>query len=292
MTCYYNTLTTLVVFTLVVFHWLAMIPLLLYSTWTVLQYTPCETNQVKPNIEEPYLGDPNAMSGPCDIRTRGDFRHEYEVSLAPGDEARVFEDVSVSLDVARQRLRDLRFRRVDVAKRRSEHLRKLSDWKGKIPRNLGAPIPSRESCFGTGMPCKAIATFAGPIRSWRGNRSRVGIVFRSKYVRALYGLDLFDKVWLLFTVSQDGYEEGAIFPRVKGQLGICENLGQQAGSNEKQVHLLLVSLLARCGRGSNSNDMIIVEAETPGTPLADIVHAHAAVIDVKPYLSYCEALAS
>lgn len=226
------------------------------------------------------------MSSQYTVPTRGDFRREYEAHLVPGEEASAFRSLSGSLDGARQRLRALRYRRVEVAKRRSEHVRKLSDWKGKVPRSLGAPIPSPKSPGNQYMPFKQIATVVKPKRFSRENECFMGLQFRLRFTRALCGLERFDKAWII-VLSNRGFVGGheADAGDIEEVSGVCHR--ESTESNQKALHLVLVSIVRKCGSGANASNMVVVRAEDGDLSerLLDGV-----VIDIKPYLSYCEAL--
>jgi hypothetical protein len=224
------------------------------------------------------------------VRTRAVFRREYEEHLAVGGEAKALEEATAGLEAARARLGELRARRVDLVRRTAEHVRKLSDWKGKVPRALGAGIPAGDAAdAASAMPCKAIAVLQAPPPARvddvddggdddgsdddsGGDDGRVVLHFRSRYVRALEGLERFAKAWVLLRPSP-GAELGG------------------RSWNSPSLRLVLVDVIERRGRSANNKEFLVVRGGAgQGAAAADALR-DAAVVDVKPYLSYCESVA-
>lgn len=207
-----------------------------------------------------------------EVRTRGWFRREYESSLAPGEEAAALAAVRAERDAAAARLRALRARRVDLARRSAEHVRKLADWKGKVPRALGAAIPDGPGAAGSGaMPWVAIAEVR------RRGEGELALVFVKRFVRGLEGVERFSKIWVLAVP-----EVAAVAQSVDGGSDACAGRGW---GNDAFV-MVLVDVVGRVGRGVRDKEVVVVR-DGGGDALEQLMGA--TVIDIKPYLSYCEA---
>jgi tRNA (Thr-GGU) A37 N-methylase len=208
------------------------------------------------------------------IPTRATLRREYEATVPVGDESALLQSELRVLEDARERLRALRTTRVDLARRAAEHRRKLHDWKGKVPRALGAPPP--EECPVTAdMPCVAIAELVRPTRLGRENGT-AALRFLPPYVRAMEGIERFEKAWILLRAVEYIHLAGARNP------SLC-----QPELLESKLHLVLVDVVERRGRSAVDKELLIVNGIDADAVLAQ--SKDVLVVDIKPYLSYCEA---
>jgi tRNA (Thr-GGU) A37 N-methylase len=235
------------------------------------------------------------------IPTRASLRREFEASVPLGAESSLLADESRALAAARERLRALRSARVDLARRAAEHRRKLHDWKGKIPRALGAPPPPRPPPTPP-MPCVAVAELVRPTRVGRDKGASAALCFLAPYVRAMEGIERFEKAWIVLRapawVSMAGVRNT---PSVchPGELHSEESRSRRTGgaphaggkdSKEKEetrLHLVLVDIVERRGRSAMDKELLVVnglDADAILRQTSDIF-----IIDIKPYLSYCEA---
>jgi tRNA (Thr-GGU) A37 N-methylase len=203
------------------------------------------------------------------VRTRGAFRREYEATIPEGCEATALAEATAELDATRERLRELRARRVDLVRKTAEHVRKLHDWKGKVPRPLGAPIPSVEVADpSAAMPCRVVAR----VRETRSEEMEDGqlcLVFSKPYVRALEGVERFDKAWVIGMTADCGGGGGA-----------------HRSWNNPALRMVLVDVVERRGRNAQNKEVLVVR-DGGGDALESLIGV--SIVDVKPYLSYCEA---
>lgn len=219
-------------------------------------------------------------AAPPVVRTRGAFRMEYEETLAAGAEAAALSAANAELDATRAHLRALRARRVDLVRRTAEHVRKLHDWKGKVPRPLGAPVPAGAPAGApTGMPYTPVAYVKErDAREMQGGL--LSLVFLKPFVRALEGLERFDKAWVLGQPAAAGGNGSA------GVHGGDEGAGVVRSWCNADFVMVLVDELERRGRSAQNKEVVVVR-DGGGDALHELLGV--AVIDVKPYLSYCEA---
>jgi tRNA (Thr-GGU) A37 N-methylase len=211
---------------------------------------------------------------PSTIPTRATLRREYEATVPVGDESALLQSELRVLEDARERLRELRTTRVDLARRAAEHRRKLHDWKGKVPRALGAPPP--QECPATAdMPCVVIAELVRPTRLGRENGT-AALRFLPLYVRAMEGIERFEKAWVVLRAVEDIHLAGARNP------SLC-----QPEHPESKLHLVLVDVVERRGRSAVDKEILIVNGIDADAVLAQ--NKDVLVVDIKPYLSYCEA---
>lgn len=210
-----------------------------------------------------------------EVRTRGSFRREYEASLAPGSEAAALSTVSAELAATRVQLRALRARRVELGRRSAEHVRKLADWKGKVPRALGAAVPEGPGPVGF-MPRVGIAEVR------RRGELELGLVFLKRFVRGLEGVERFSKIWVLAVPGKgDGVVDGDNASTASGS----GNGSRRCWGNDDFV-MVLVDVVGRVGKGVRDKEVLVVR-DGGGNALEKLVGA--TVIDIKPYLRYCEA---
>jgi tRNA (Thr-GGU) A37 N-methylase len=213
--------------------------------------------------------------------TRATLRRDLEQSIPAGQEAEVFLAASAEVDEAVARLRDLREARVALAKRASEHRRKLHDWKGKIPREQGAPAPDISISAKGVMPCVTVATIVRPPRAAR-SRGEGALLFLPRYKRALDGVQRFSKLWVVVLSRGD-----VIFSQATGERpAVCQHPGWAAAEGMR-VHLVLVDIVERRGPNAVDKDMLVVNGLNSEAIIAQT--GETFVIDIKPYLAYCEA---
>jgi tRNA (Thr-GGU) A37 N-methylase len=179
-----------------------------------------------------------------------------------------------TLDSARVRLGELRSQRVDLARRAAEHRRKLHDWKGKVPRSLGAPPPDAAPDT-PDMPCVEIAQLVEPTRAGR-EKGTAAFLFLPPYVRAMEGIECFSKAWVILRA-----------PKGVQMTGACNPSECHPAHGGTTLHLLLVDVAERRGRCMKDKELLIVNGLDAAAVLRQSTAVH--VIDIKPYLSYCEA---
>lgn len=203
------------------------------------------------------------------LRTRAALKRELLRTIPQGAEKAYLERSAAALTCAQERLSALREERVKLRRAISIRERKLRDWKGKVPRTHEPTQQdvARELERCGEMPLARIGLFDGRCRA---------ITVHAAYARALTGLDGFDKAWLIVAVpcGDDCVDGGACWPRVTVR-------GKDGQEQWMRVILQLVSVI-RC-------DVKNALVEVEGLDLQGCGAEDAVVIDIKPYLSYCEA---
>lgn len=189
------------------------------------------------------------------LKTRADLKLELMRTVPPGEESNVLQQVENQLESSRERLAALRTQRVSIMRQISIRERKLSDWKGKIPRTEPPSVAAamKEMRRLGEVPCHAVGKL----------RADGYIVVGRDFARALTGVDGFEKVWL---VVQDA--EGVV------RTGRCVGV-------DEAVCLCLVDVV--------SCDVKKGLLQVSGIHTSD--GTEVTVLDIKPYLSYCESFA-
>lgn len=222
------------------------------------------------------------------IPTRATLKREYDRSIPDGEEGAELEQALTSLATARQRLKELRASRVEIARRASEHKRKLHDWKGKVPRAIGEPVPDVPD-ESADMPFVPIARITRATRAAR-DRGQGALLFDPQYVRAVEGLERFSKAWVIMFAESNVDVEMACTNQSLCYPARWDTLCPQRDCSCLQVYLVLVDIVERRGRSLKDKDYLIIN----GLDADKILSQNGAVfvVDVKPYLSYCEAVPS
>jgi tRNA (Thr-GGU) A37 N-methylase len=215
------------------------------------------------------------------IPTRATLRREYEQSIPVGEEAEVFLAAATEVDEAVVRLRDLREIRVGLARRASEHRRKLHDWKGKVPREQGTPAPDAARNTQGDMPCVEVARIVRLPRA-ASSRGDGALRFLPRYVRALEGVQRFSKVWVV-VLSRGDVDVAEATGR---QPAVCQH-PSLVTTGQLRVNLVLVDVIERRGPSAVDKDLLVINGLNSEAILKQ--EGETFVVDVKPYLSYCEA---
>lgn len=189
------------------------------------------------------------------LKTRAELKRELCQTIPLGEEQDYLTRVETELGALQDELGALRTERVSLMRQISVRRRKLVDWKGKIPRTGQVSTQNaREELERIGeMSCGRI----GKLTS--ADEVQVDKAFAS----ALKGVEGFSKIWLVMTAPRDVLVDG-----------FCTGC---------EVYLCVVGVKSCCERsGKIAIEGLRVKEDTS-------VLEQVSVIDIKPYLSYCEA---
>lgn len=192
------------------------------------------------------------------IGTRGFYKAEWERILPVGEEKDRYREVAQRVRVAEKALADAQ--RAEVLAKRAWHerARKASDFKSKIPTT---PEWSTESDEHFIRPIGQLSR----VRVG-GTTGRMELHVKKPYARGLRGIESFDKLWLLLAYSRAGtVAKGVCEARLVHRLVSLEQVQRKS---EDDVRLMLCAC--------DEENMWLEEMTLD-------------VVDVKPYLAYCDA---
>lgn len=203
------------------------------------------------------------------MKTRADLKRELEQTVPHGEEQAVVDAANAALEAARANVKSLRAERARLMRQISIRERKMSDWKGKIPRADEPTMHAAEEELaraGTAV-CQRVANL---VADEHGRVAR--LQFHPEFRRALTGVDGFDKLWVVAWAPDGVALEGS-----------CRIAGAADAPGEN-VYLWLAHI---CSADVTAGIVHIsgLDFLTAHPALAEI-----AVLDVKPYLPYCDAL--
>lgn len=189
------------------------------------------------------------------LRTRADLKRELCRTIPPGEEQEYLTRVETELSTLQDELSALRTKRASLMRQISVRQRKLVDWKGKVPRTSEASTKSaQEELQRIGsMQCHRIGKLI----------SAHEVHVEKAFASALKGVDGFSRIWMVIAAPRDLLVDG-----------LCTGC---------DVYLCVVDVKS-C---SEKTGKIAIE----GLRVKGDVNRlqEATVIDIKPYLSYCEA---
>lgn len=197
-------------------------------------------------------------------KTRATLKRELSSTIPAGEESSFLASAAAALEESRRQLQTLRAERAAIRRQISVRERKRQDWKGKVPRPAGDP--GRTEALAELARCGAAS--CRRVASIQEGNGRLQLRFLDSFKAALSGLEGFAKMWIV-----------AIAPVwVEVQEGRC-----CAGEGGKSVYLWLVDV-----EGFDVKEGVVQIAgmsfEFGGDVMGEIL-----VLDVKPYLPYCEA---
>eukprot|EP00178_Gracilaria_changii_P025108 TRINITY_DN766_c0_g1_i1.p2 TRINITY_DN766_c0_g1~~TRINITY_DN766_c0_g1_i1.p2 ORF type:complete len:229 (-),score=35.58 TRINITY_DN766_c0_g1_i1:4531-5217(-) len=189
------------------------------------------------------------------LKTRAELKRELNETLASGEEVDFLNGVEKQLDHFHNQLTELNATRATIMRQISVRERKLSDWKGKIPRtgDVNLREAQRELQRVGRMPCTRIARF----------RNAREIVVEKALYNALQGVEGFSKLWLLLLAPT--------------------GLRFHASCTDNDLCLCLVHVHV-CDAKSGVLTIDPMQFEGDSNKLDQV-----SILDMKPYLSYCEA---
>lgn len=186
------------------------------------------------------------------VKTRGELKQELLTTIPEGEEGKFLLEAEQKLEEMKNRLLELQTQRASTRRGITIRERKLRDWKGKIPR-VGDVPDSSEVLKHVKALLPVTCVKIGDIDD---NCEILSI--GDKYVGALSGLSGFDKMWVILhnKNSTDADETNGEFMPSAVVVDIVE-------CDEKNGKIKIDGLDQRVGGG--------------------------VVLDIKPYLPYCEA---
>lgn len=203
------------------------------------------------------------------MKTRADLKRELIATVAPGEEISYLNSATSALEEARVALQSLRDERVRLKRLISIRERKHQDWKGKIPRGDSAPTrddAQAEVARAGTAPCHRVADV-----TVGGNDGTFELVFRDEFKRGLSGVMGFEKIWVIAVAKGESLFRG----------GRC-----MVGNREERDQGLFLWLANVVAVDEKTGIVKIegVELTEDECKVEDI-----AILDIKPYLPYCEA---
>lgn len=205
---------------------------------------------------------------PPSMKTRADLKRELAATVPPGQEGAFLVSATSALDEARASLQTLRDERVRLKRLISIRERKHQDWKGKVPRGNAAPTledAEAEVARAGAAPCHRVADVA------LAGDGVVEVRFRDEFKRALNGVDGFEKIWVIALATGQAQFSG----------GSCV-----AGDEGEGLYLWLADVV------SADEKTGVVRVRGLGFVGDESRVGEVTVVDVKPYLPYCEAWSS
>lgn len=204
------------------------------------------------------------------MKTRADLKRELDATVPIGEETTYLAAATSALETARAELQALREQRVNLMRQISVRERKRQDWKGKIVRGPNAPAISDAIAEVARAGCAQCHCIAGI--SLAKNHGELWLRFRAAFRRALTGVDGFAKLWVIARVAGEA-------PLAHGLCASIDN----GGPDNLSVYLWLVDVVAV---DVKSGTVQVAGLSFLGSD-ADL--SQIVVLDVKPYLPYCEA---
>lgn len=200
------------------------------------------------------------------MKTRADLKRELAATVPLGEEEAFLASATMSLEKSRATLQAFRDERVQLKRLISVRERKRQDWKGKVPRGTNAPTITdahAEVARAGAAPCHSVAdvTLA---------TDGVHLRFQDEFKRALNGVDGFEKIWVVALAPPNAKFEGG--QCVTGAVGEGQGL-----------YLWLADVVSA---DDATGVMHVRGLEFVGDEgrIGDVT-----VVDIKPYLPYCEA---
>ena len=191
------------------------------------------------------------------MKTRAELKRELNNIIPENKELAYLSQVETSLSTARSNLNQLRSQRAKLMRQISVRQRKLHDWKGKIPRSGQVPTVAeaeRELRRIHNMPTYRIATVSS-----KGNSIHVGMTYK----RALRGVDGFSHIWVIYIYNNTAPE----------LVSACTS-----NSSNHQLNLQLCQVRTI---NEHTGEITLENSFLPSSVI---------VVDIKPYLRYCESL--
>lgn len=197
-------------------------------------------------------------------KTRAILKRELSSSIPDGEEASFLASAAAALEESRRQLQKLRAERAALRRQISIRERKRQDWKGKVPRPAGDP--GRTEALAELARCGVASCRCVASIQLRNERSQLR--FFDDFKAALSGLAGFAKLWIV-----------AVAPAWVGvEMGRC-----CGGEERRNVYLWLVDVEAVDVK-EGVVQIVGMNFEFGEDALKEIL-----VLDVKPYLPYCEA---
>lgn len=227
-------------------------------------------------------GMPDAGGDAPPLKTRATLKRELMETIPHGSESAYLAKTEEDLLAAQHRLRDLRDEHVRIMRLISVRERKLRDWKGKVPRATDADPTLADAQVELArageMVCHRVASVLG------GGRV---LKFGAAYAKALDGLGGFAKLWVIMLVPASAASALACGECVPGV-----SRATREGSTSSRLFLNVVDVVT-CDVAAGVVEMsgliaANVESNFGAEALTKMLN-DVVVLDVKPYLSYCEA---
>lgn len=201
------------------------------------------------------------------MKTRAELKEELLRTIPHGEECKYLAEQEAKLKALQARLQVMQVRRAELRRGITLRERKLRDWKGKIPRLGGIPSASVVASIIQTLPpvmCVAVATIAADAQYVRVS---------SQFMPALNGLGDFEKVWLILLANAEDSDDS----QPEAELD-QEHLLYRTSNDRRNVYLVVVNVVACDARTGLLRISCLPTA-----------FAGAEVLDIKPYLAYCEA---
>lgn len=203
------------------------------------------------------------------MKTRGELKEELLKTIPKGEESKFLAEAENKLSTLQSQLQQLQAKRATIRRGITIRERKLRDWKSKIPRVTDIPsVSSVEKTVHALPPVKCLV-----IGHVSGDASSILILRR--FAPALTGLDGFEKAWVILHASNSKSDDAHFEETVASTQSSSQEMRTCDGSG---INFALVGIVASDARSG------IVHIES-----LSISYAHATVLDIKPYLPYCEA---
>ena len=190
------------------------------------------------------------------MKTRAELKRELNTTIPEGEELTYLSQVETSLSTARSNLNQLRSQRAKLMRQISVRQRKLHDWKGKIPRSEEVPTVAdakRELQRLNRMPAYRIGTVSSD-----GNSIHV----YKTYKRALRGVDGFSHIWIIYIYDNS-------------TLDLVSTCMSNSGKHQLRLQLCQVRTI-----NEHTGEITLEDTSLPSS---------VTVVDIKPYLRYCES---
>lgn len=219
------------------------------------------------------------------MQSRQALKEHLKKTIAEGEEIEYLRDAEEELSRLQTNLQQLQERRANLRRQITIRERKLLDWKSKIPRADGA-LPSADEVAKTmstlpSAACHEVARISN-VNSENGKIS-ASLSVKSHFRTGLKGLAGFDKAWLvLVNKNMVGELQGDDACGDGIQLPSTQCIPTVSG-----IDLVLVDIV-NCDERFGMLEIVPVQQLSTSSNISPTL-AESSVIDIKPYLSYCDS---
>lgn len=231
------------------------------------------------------------------MQSRQVLKEHLKKTIAGGAEVGYLREAEDELSRLQTELQQLQERRANLRRQITIRERKLLDWKGKIPRAHGALPSVNEVTESVSTMPSAACHEIGRISELNSENGKVlaTLTVASHFRTGIKGLAGFEKAWIVLVSKKLG----------RGEL-LCgddkddDKDGVACGVNETKptrsrscmpsasgVELILVDI-ANCDERSGTLIVALIEPSIERS-YGGAAFTEATVIDIKPYLSYCDS---
>lgn len=203
------------------------------------------------------------------MKTRVELKEELLKVIPKGEERKYLAEAESKLNTLQSQLQQLQAKRATIRRGITIRERKLRDWKSKIPRATDIPSVSAVKNAVQALPlvkCLAVGHVSNDVSY---------ISISKRFAPALTGLDGFEKVWLILQALNDKDGDTHCEEAISSSQP-CQQ--EKSACHDSNVNFVLV-------------DVVSSDARSGAVHIGNlsITFANAMVLDIKPYLPYCES---